>query len=114
MSQTDSKYQRIHQTVAGIPVGRVASYGLVADLAGMPGRARLVGRALRAAPSDLALPWHRVLRSDGRIAFESGGAASREQILRLSQEGVEVVDQRVDMRRFGWRPSLDELLAMDY
>ena len=46
----ESKYQRIWQTVLQIPAGKVASYGQIADLAGLPGRARLVGKALGKAP----------------------------------------------------------------
>ncbi|MEJ1364888.1 MAG: MGMT family protein, partial [Candidatus Sedimenticola sp. (ex Thyasira tokunagai)] len=51
-------HQRIWQTVQLIPRGRVAGYGQVADLAGLPGRARMVGRALGQAPGEMALPWY--------------------------------------------------------
>jgi methylated-DNA-protein-cysteine methyltransferase-like protein len=114
LMQEETKYARIWRTVAAIPPGKVAAYGLVADLAGLPGRARYVSRALKAAPDDLALPWHRVLRADGRIAFEAGSEAAREQVLRLRGEGVEVNRNRVDISRFGWKPTLGELLEMDY
>ena len=86
--------QRILAAVRAIPRGEVAGYGEVARRAGLPGRARWVARLL-AASEDPALPWHRVLRSDGRIAFAPGSGAWEEQARRLRGEGVEVVDGRV-------------------
>jgi len=85
----------------------VASYGEIAARAGLPRRARLVGRVLREADAALDLPWQRVLRSDGRIAFAPGSRAWREQRSRLVREGVTVVNGRVDLRRFGWQRNLD-------
>jgi len=102
--------QRILETVAAIPRGRVASYGQVAALAGFRGRARLAGTALRNSPDGMKLPWHRVLRADGRIAFPQGSASHDEQCARLAREGVEVVRGRVDLAHYGWRRSLDEAL----
>ncbi|HCB17956.1 MAG TPA: cysteine methyltransferase, partial [Alteromonas sp.] len=63
--------ERIWHTVGLIPEGNVASYGKIADLAGLPGRARYVGYCLRNVPASLKLPWHRVLRSNGQIAFQA-------------------------------------------
>jgi len=86
----------ILRVIGSIPEGAVASYGELATRAGLPGRARLVGRILREMP-DLKLPWHRVLRSDGRIAFPPGSRSLREQVRRLAGEGVMVVRGRVDL-----------------
>ena len=101
------QHARILAAVAAIPRGRVASYGAIAARAGLPGRARMVGRALREAPEDLALPWHRVLRADGRIALPAGGAGFIEQCRRLAIEGVTVRNGRVALRAFGLDPDLD-------
>lgn len=92
---------RILATVDAIPRGRVASYGQVAAEAGLPGRARLVGRFLRELPTGARLPWHRVVRSDGAIADRGDRAASAEQRRRLAREGV-VLDSRgrVPRQRF--------------
>ena len=90
--------------VRAIPAGDVAGYGEVARRAGLPGRARLAARVL-ACNEDPRLPWHRVLRSDGRIAFPRGSAAWLEQAARLRAEGVAVVEGRVRMPRA--RQSLD-------
>lgn len=100
----------IRRCIAAIPRGRVASYGAIAARAGLPGRARMVGAVLGATPDGMALPWQRVVRADGRIAFPVGSAAFREQSRRLRGEGVEVRDGRVDLRRFGLDADLDALL----
>jgi len=97
----------IRRTIAAIPRGRVASYGEIAARAGLPRRARLVGRVLKDAGDVARLPWHRVLRADGRIAFPPGSRAYREQRQRLVAEGVLVVSGRVDLSRFGWQRNLD-------
>jgi methylated-DNA-protein-cysteine methyltransferase-like protein len=112
--QEEPKYTRLWRIVAAIPSGRVVAYGLVADLAGLPGRARLVSRALRAAPAELELPWQRVVRADGRIAFAPGSEAAQTQILLLRGEGVVIKGHRVEMRHFGWKPTLGELMSMPY
>ena len=84
--------------VAAIPRGRVATYGQIADLAGMPRHARLVGRTLSNLPKGSRLPWHRVVRSDGRIAFPEGSAGWTEQHARLRAEGVALVRGRAVVR----------------
>lgn len=89
---------RILDAVRAIPRGEVAAYGEVARRAGLPGRARWVARLL-ATSADRGLPWHRVLRSDGRIAFPPGSDAWAEQARRLRAEGVDVVGGRVRMAR---------------
>ena len=86
--------ERILAAVRAIPRGQVASYGEVARRAGLPRRARLAARVL-AGNGDPELPWHRVLRADGRIAFPEGSEGFREQALRLRGEGVAVVNGRV-------------------
>lgn len=101
----------ILRVIGTIPVGAVASYGEVAARAGWPGRARLVGRVLAETPvRGVTVPWHRVLRSDGRIAFAPGTRHFREQARRLAAEGVLVVGGRVDLSRHGWERNLDAVL----
>jgi methylated-DNA-protein-cysteine methyltransferase-like protein len=103
-------YRLIWPIVAAIPVGRVATYGQIAQLAGLPRRARLVGYALHYSPDNLPLPWHRVINARGMLSFPPESDQYREQWARLRAEGIEFTGQRVDLRRFGWRPTLDELL----
>ena len=89
-----SAAERILAVIRAIPRGEVAGYGEVARRAGLAGRARLVARVL-SENEDAGLPWHRVLRSDGRIAFPENSRAWREQARRLRAEGVIVDKGRV-------------------
>jgi len=100
----------ILRVIRSIPRGCVASYGEIAERAGLPRRARLVGHVLRESPSEANLPWYRVLRSDGRIAFPRGSRGFREQVRRLAAEGVLVVAGRVDIALHGWDRNLDAVL----
>src|SRR3954463_12512235 len=100
---------RIVRVIRAIPRGSVASYGEIATRAGLPGRARLVGRVL-GTTLEYDLPWFRVLRSDGRIAFPPGSRAFREQVRHLAAEGILVVRGRVDTIVHGWDRNLDAVL----
>lgn len=110
MNQNNKNYDHIWQTVLAIPPGKVASYGQIADLAGLPGRARLVGRCMGYAPKELQVPWYRVLRSNGQLAFKAGSSGSQKQTGLLQEEGVAVIKNRVNLAEFQWQPSLDEIL----
>lgn len=109
-TSTDARYRRIWRVVAAIPPGSVASYGQVAELAGIARGARQVARALRFAPDDRQLPWFRVLRSDGRIAMAPDSSGYKRQRRHLLDEGVVVEGGRVSMRRYRWMPTSDEIL----
>ena len=100
-----SSVERILAAVRAIPCGQVAGYGDVARRAGLPGRARLAARVL-GENEDPQLPWHRVVRSDGRIAFPLDSPGFNEQCQRLRSEGVLVVHGRVKNLRAA--PSVDE------
>jgi len=101
---TDSnKSAPVFQVLAQIPSGCVATYGQVANLAGMPGAARYVGYCLRNLPEGSALPWHRVVAAGGRIALAEGSDAFASQLNKLNQEGIDLRNGKVDMKRFQWR-----------
>jgi methylated-DNA-protein-cysteine methyltransferase-like protein len=103
MPQTDID-QRVWQVVALIPPGRVATYGDVARLAGLPGAARRVGRALRDLPEDTRIPWHRVLNASGRISLPPGSASHRRQRQRLEAEGIQFRNGRLSLGSYRWEP----------
>ena len=103
----DENRRRILAAVKAIAPGEVAGYGEVARRAGLPGRARLVARILSAGDVP-GLPWHRVLRSDGRIAFPPGSEGFDEQVPRLRAEGVDVANGRV--RGVRAAATVDEML----
>jgi len=116
MTVTDRRQlERIWKAVAEIPYGQVASYGGIARRAGLPRRARLVGHALKVAPADLGLPWHRVINAQGRISLPAGSKAHRMQRRLLEEEGVVFRGGRVDLARAKgvaldallWRPRGD-------
>ncbi|HQW81345.1 MAG TPA: MGMT family protein [Pseudomonadota bacterium] len=110
---TTAAIAAIFAIVRRIPSGRVTSYGEVAARAGLKGRARMVGRVLGDAPDDAPVPWFRVLKADGRIAFPIGSDAFKEQVQCLRKEGVRVATNgRVDLGRYGWssEQTLDALL----
>lgn len=106
----DDRYRRVWDVVAGIPRGCVLNYGEVARLAGLPGRARLVGRALGLAPRSMKLPWHRVVNAQGRISFRPDGPKYREQRRRLEAEGVTFDDGAVDLEAHAPHQALDRML----
>lgn len=104
----DAARLRILAQVRRVPAGQVAGYGEIARRAGLPGRARLVAKVLSSNDED-DLPWHRILRADGRIAFPPHSAGYREQSARLKAEGVKVRAGRVAIERRDER-DLDALL----
>lgn len=100
-----SSYERIWRVVRRIPKGRVATYGQVAELAGLPRQARLVGYALHALPEAKRVPWQRVVNAQGRISARGLAEYEALQRKRLEGEGVRFdARDRIDLARFGWRP----------
>ena len=96
---------RIWQVVAAIPAGRVASYGQVAELAGLGRGARQVGRALRILPGDTRIPWHRVINAQGRISLPTNSRGYYIQKERLQAEGVEfTLAGKIRLQQFRWQP----------
>jgi methylated-DNA-protein-cysteine methyltransferase related protein len=100
----------IYEVVKKIPRGRVATYGQIAALAGMPRAARQVGYALRATPDNIKIPWHRVVNAQGRVSmrlkdWQSGGD-DLQKIL-LEAEGVEFDETgKMNLKRYRWEPKV--------
>jgi methylated-DNA-protein-cysteine methyltransferase-like protein len=89
--------------VRHIPKGRVATYGIVARLAGRPGAARTVGWALSALPEDNDVPWWRVINAAGRISFSGQDHSAVLQRALLLREGVRFAPGgAVNLSTFGW------------
>jgi methylated-DNA-protein-cysteine methyltransferase related protein len=89
-AEDNPSIQAIWDVVCAIPRGQVSTYGAVARAAGLPGRARLAGFALKVSPKETNLPWHRVLGAGGRIVFPTTSSPYKEQAKRLRAEGVEI------------------------
>ena len=92
--------EKIWRTVSRIPRGKVATYGTVARLSGLPGQARQVGYALHALPPGMEIPWQRVVNAEGRISLR--GDTGRAQRMHLEEEGIVFKRGRIDLNRFGW------------
>ena len=97
---SDSPTKRIYEAVKKIPKGKVATYAQVAALAGNPKMARAVGNALHKNPEPGIIPCHRVVDSKGHLAdeFAFGGAGVQAKL--LAEEGVEVIDNIVDLKKY--------------
>ncbi|HAJ75803.1 MAG TPA: cysteine methyltransferase [Gammaproteobacteria bacterium] len=95
--------QKIWQVVHQIPRGRVASYGQVAKLAGLPGYARYVGYTMKLLPPDTKLPWFRVVNSQGCISFKPGTSQYLLQKSLLENEGVAFVNGKISRNDYSWK-----------
>lgn len=96
--------EKFWQVVALIPEGSVATYGQVAELAGLPRMARAVGRTLSQLPKDTQLPWHRVINAQGKISFPIDSPAYRKQRDRLESEGISLINGRIRLKDYQWQP----------
>lgn len=100
-------YAQIYAVVRRIPEGRVATYGQIAGLAGIPRHARRVGYALAALKgrAEAEVPWHRVINAQGTVSARATPGAQELQRALLESEGVKFdIDGRLDLTRFQWRP----------
>ena len=108
------QYAQIWQTVQLIPQGKVACYGQIADLAGLPGRARLVGKALGKVPESgwrgKSVPWFRVINSQGKLSFPQGSDYFEQQKQHLQDEQVVIIGAKISLKDFQWQPDLTEIL----
>ncbi len=99
---TDSPARRIYEAVKKIPVGKVATYGQIAKLAGDKNMARAVGNALHKNPDPVNIPCYRVVNAKGELSgeFAFGGAGAQEKLLKA--DGIEVTNGKVDLKKYGW------------
>ena len=105
MPRASDSYRKIYAAASRIPKGRVATYGQIAVLAGLPRQARLVGYAMHALPAGSGVPRHRVVNAAGKISIRSGGLGHDElQAQLLRREGVRFVDGAIPLARYRWRP----------
>jgi methylated-DNA-protein-cysteine methyltransferase related protein len=99
------EYDLIYSIIVMVPKGRVATYGQVAELAGLYGHARQVGYALRVLPEDSGVPWHRIVNARGEVSRRFDPEAELEQRRLLEEEGIEFNhNSRLPLAKFQWRP----------
>ncbi|KOO08463.1 MGMT family protein [Vibrio hepatarius] len=99
----DQFLAQIFAVIHQIPAGKVTTYGEIAKLAGYPGYARHVGKALSNLPQGTQLPWFRVINSQGRISLNGEDLVrQREEMI---ADGIEVTrDGKVSLRKYKWQP----------
>ncbi len=97
-------YLEIWEMVGRIPEGKVATYGQIAELCGVPGQARLVGYALHSLPPASGVPWQRVINAKGMISLGDLDGKYEEQKRLLKKEGIRFVREVIDLARYRWRP----------
>jgi len=104
MSRRKDSYRIIYEVVRKIPSGKVATYGQIARLAGLPGQARQVGYALHYLPSQTKVPWQRVINSRGRISFPLDSVAWSMQKSILESEGVQFDESdSISLPQYQWK-----------
>lgn len=92
----------IYLALMNVPAGKVVTYGQLAQLAGLPGAARLAGAALCGLPEKTGLPWHRVINSQGKLSLPEDSPAYKEQKQRLEKEGVTFRNGKIRLKDYQW------------
>ena len=100
-----SCYPKIYDVVKLIPYGKVATYGQVADLAGLMGKPRVVGYALFRVTKETNIPWHRVVNAKGEVSRSSlrDGNDDLQQRM-LEAEGIVFDKKKIDFKKYRWKP----------
>ena len=105
MNDTNELQRQILEVIALIPFGKVATYGQIAKLAGLPKHARLVGTVLKNLDEGSQLPWHRVINSQGKISLSKFNEKGENiQQLKLEAEGIYLLNGKVNLKEFAWQP----------
>ncbi|MEO0869511.1 MAG: MGMT family protein [Cyanobacteria bacterium J06642_11] len=110
-----NSYERIYAVVQQIPAGKVATYGQVAELAGLMGKPRVVGYALyKVAPED-DIPWQRVINAKGEISTSAfrDGSDDLQRVL-LEDEGIEFTGNKIDLAKYRWQPPQELIETIDF
>lgn len=110
-----TRYQRIYQVVQQIPSGKVATYGQIAELAGLFGQARQVGWALYRLAANSEVPWHRVINAKGQVSRSilRNDTDEMQQEL-LAREGICFSQTgQIDLQADLWHPGQLALEHLD-
>ena len=105
MRDTNELHRQILEVIALIPYGKVATYGPIAKLAGLPKHARLVGYVLTHLDKSSEIPWYRVINSQGKISvtrINQQGENVQQSL--LEQEGIYLLNGKVSLKKFVWQP----------
>ncbi|HIQ35365.1 MULTISPECIES: methylated-DNA--[protein]-cysteine S-methyltransferase [Acinetobacter] len=105
MKDSNELHRQILEVIALIPYGKVATYGQIAKLAGIPKHARLVGYVLKHLDQESSIPWHRVINSQGKISvmrINEKGENIQQQL--LADEEIYVLNNKINLKVFSWIP----------
>jgi methylated-DNA-protein-cysteine methyltransferase-like protein len=102
MNETTEFSKKVIKLIKAIPEGKVATYGLIAKLAGKPQGSRGVGWLLHSSSQAHELPWQRVIKSDGKLSFPEMSESYIRQKRLLELEGVLVERGKVDLKKYLW------------
>ncbi len=103
MKDTRTEFsKKVIELIQSVPKGRVATYGLIARLAGNPHGSRRVGWLLHSSTQKYDLPWQRIIKSDGSLSFPEHSQNFIMQKLQLEAEGIIIKNSRVDLKKFLW------------
>lgn len=94
----------VYKITKHIPLGKVATYGQIASMAGNPKAARAVGMCMKTNPYAPIVPCHRVVAADGSLTGYSGGKGIQTKKIMLEKEGVKFIGEKADIRHFRWTP----------
>lgn len=96
-------FQEFLQVISLIPYGKVATYGQIAKLSGLPRHSRHVGFVLKNLDPQSDIPWHRVINSQGKISLNKENDKGHNiQAMKLQEEGIVVLNGKVNLKQFQW------------
>ncbi len=96
--------EKIIEILKRIPKGKVATYGMIAAMAGNPKAARTVSFILSSSSKKYNLPWHRIINSKGTISLKEGQGFELQKKMLESEGLVFKDDNSIDLRKWGWNP----------
>ena len=107
-------FEKIYEVVKRRPKGKVATYGQIAAMAGNPRWSQVVGYALHTNPNPDEIPCYRVVNRFGEVsrAFAFGG--ENRQIELLQKDGIEVIDGKVDLKKYIWNSQKHRIAVLFY
>lgn len=95
--------KKVVAVIKAVPNGKVATYGLIASLAGNPQAARGVGWLLHSSTHKHRLPWQRIIKSSGHLSFPINSPKFNLQKQKLEAEGIKVINGKIDLKKFMWK-----------
>lgn len=97
-------FHRVFEVVRRIPSGKVTTYGAIGNYLGLKSSARMVGWAVNSLKYEMNYPCHRVVNRNGVLTGKMHFASPTQMRELLESEGIEFIEERVDMKKHFWQP----------